>query len=99
MRCGWSSSYMGSERAEWPRTYRICLEGVVASPWSDRLGDMDGTVEWREGRGPVTVLLGSLTDQAALSGVLETLFDLRLPLLSVESVETRDASPRGLFIS
>ena len=99
MRCGWSSSSMGSENLQWPCTYRICIEGVVASRWSDRLGDMDSTVEWCEGKGPVTVLLGSLTDQAALSGVLETLFDLRLPLLSVESVETRDASRRGLFIS
>jgi len=95
MRCGWSSSSMGSENLQWPCTYRICIEGVVASRWSDRLGDMDSTVEWCEGKGPVTVLLGSLTDQAALSGVLETLFDLRLPLLSVEAVEARDTSGRG----
>ena len=95
MRCGWSGSNMGSENMQWPCTYRICLEGVVASRWSDRLGDMDSTVEWREGRGPVTVLLGLLEDQAALYAVLDTLFELRLPLLSVEAVEARDTSGRG----
>ena len=90
---------MGSENLQWPCTYRICIEGVVASRWSDRLGDMDSTVEWREGRGPVTVLVGQFVDQAALSRMLDTLFELRLPLVSVEAVETRDASGRGLFIS
>ncbi|HRX01992.1 MAG: hypothetical protein M9927_19150 [Anaerolineae bacterium] len=33
---------------------------------------------------PVTVLTGEFQDQAALSGVLNTLYDLGLPLLSVE---------------
>ena len=99
MRCGWSSSYMGSENMQWPCTYRIYIDGVVASRWSGRLGDMDSTVEWREGRGPVTVLLGSLKDEADLSRVLETVSGLRLPLLSVEAVEPKDASRRGLFIS
>ncbi len=95
MRCGWSDANVASEKMQWPSTYRICIEGVVASRWSDCLGDMDSTVEWREGRGPVTVLLGPLRDQAALAGVLGTLAELRLPLLSVEAVEMSDASGRG----
>jgi hypothetical protein len=33
---------------------------------------------------PVTTLCGPLRDQAALLGVLNTLYDLHLPLLSVE---------------
>jgi len=60
---------------------------------------MDVTIEWREGTGTVTVLLGPLTGERALSDVLETLSELRLPLLSVEAVETRDVSGHGLFIS
>ncbi|HSN75491.1 MAG TPA: hypothetical protein VL334_10475, partial [Anaerolineae bacterium] len=35
---------------------------------------------------PVTVLSGQFQDQAALAGVLNTLYDLGLPLLSVECV-------------
>jgi hypothetical protein len=38
-------------------------------------------------KGSVTILVGHLTDQAALSGVLNTLYDLRLPLLSVECLD------------
>ena len=33
---------------------------------------------------PVTTLLGELADQAALEGVLNTLFSLHLPVVSVE---------------
>ena len=32
----------------------------------------------------VTTLLGELADQAALAGVLNTLYELHLPVLSVE---------------
>ncbi len=35
---------------------------------------------------PVSVLTGHFTDQPALAGVLSTLFDLGLPLLSVEFI-------------
>jgi len=35
-------------------------------------------------KAPVTVLTGEFQDQAALFGVLNTLYDLGLPLLSVD---------------
>ena len=35
----------------------------------------------------LTTLSGSLVDQAALYGVLNALYDMHLPLLSVECVE------------
>ena len=38
-------------------------------------------------RGPVSTLVGSVPDQAALSGVLETLYNMHLTLLSVEMLE------------
>lgn len=34
----------------------------------------------------VTVLIGELTDQASLTGLLNTLFDLQLPVLSVQRI-------------
>jgi hypothetical protein len=40
-----------------------------------------------EDKGPVTTLVGSVVDQAALSGVLETLYESHLTLLSVEMLE------------
>jgi hypothetical protein len=38
---------------------------------------------------PVTLLVGPLIDQAALSGVLNTLYELHLPLLSVENLDEK----------
>lgn len=35
-------------------------------------------------KGTVTTITGLMTDQAALSGVLETLYELHLTLLNVE---------------
>jgi hypothetical protein len=45
--------------------------------------------EWSaEAEQPVTVLLGELSDQAALEGVLDTLFALHLQVISVERLST-----------
>jgi len=38
---------------------------------------------------PVTILMGRLIDQAALIGVINSLYDLGCPLLSVECVEAQ----------
>jgi len=37
-----------------------------------------------EAESPVTTLSGELADQAALAGVLNSLYELHLPVLSVE---------------
>ena len=52
--------------------------------WSSRLGDMAITVRQAASQQPVTSLTGELTDQAALLGVLNTLYDMGFPLLRVE---------------
>ena len=67
-----------------PATYRICIGGYLPKRWSDRLGGMTITTHDRAGEMPVTTLSGWLPDQAALLGVLNTLYNLRFPLLSVE---------------
>jgi hypothetical protein len=70
-----------------PATYRIRVRGYLDAGWSDRIGEMKIT----ESHGPdgeaESVLVGRLLDQAALSGVLNTLYDLHLPLVSVEFVD------------
>jgi hypothetical protein len=62
-----------------PAVYRITVEGVVPESWIERLGFM----EIVSVTSAATTLEGRLPDQAALSGVLETLYYLRLPLLEV----------------
>jgi hypothetical protein len=67
-----------------PATYRISVQGDLPESWSDRLGGMTIAVITEADQAPVTTLCGPLRDQAALLGVLNTLYDLHLPLLSVE---------------
>jgi hypothetical protein len=67
-------------------TYRIVVEGYLDPSYSDPVAGMEHTVTTRGDRKPITTLVGSVSDQAELSGVLETLYSLHLTLLSVESV-------------
>ena len=67
-----------------PAKYRIGVEGRVPPRWCDRLEGMTVTERSSEAELPVTTLFGELSDQAALAGVLNTLYDLHLPVLSVE---------------
>jgi hypothetical protein len=64
-------------------TYRIRIQGALSQSWADYLGDLDIEVN-RESDWPVTTLSGPVIDQAALLGVLNSLYDLGYPLLSVE---------------
>ena len=68
-----------------PGTYTIRVQGPLDATWSNQLGGMRITVNGT-GRRAVTVLVGRLADQAALLGVLNTLYELGLPLLSVDYV-------------
>lgn len=64
-------------------TYRIRVDGVLAPSWSDQLGGMQITVI-SGGDRAITELVGLLTDQAALHGVLSGLYELGFSTLSVE---------------
>lgn len=66
--------------------YHIVVAGELDPTWSVWLGNMEITSsQSREGE-PLTILSGTLPDQAALRGVLNKIWDLRLTLISV----TRD---------
>ena len=67
-----------------PATYHIQVVGQLDENWSHRLGGLTITSTHVEDQRVITSLQGKLIDQAALFGVLMTLYDLRLPLLSVE---------------
>ena len=69
-----------------PATYRIRVKGHLEESWSDRLGGMAIKGTGQAEGAHETTLVGWLADQAALFGVLNTLYGLHLPLLSVEYV-------------
>ncbi len=71
-------------RLDMPATYRIVVQGYLDKSWSDRLGGVTITAASLADEAPVTTLSGQLLDQAALLGLLNTLYDMHLPLLSVE---------------
>jgi hypothetical protein len=67
-----------------PGTYRIRVLGTLGENWSERLGGMHISTCRQEDHGVVTSLVGPLSDQAALSGILNTLYDMHYTLLSVK---------------
>lgn len=67
-----------------PATYRICVQGHLDVKWSDYVQGMTISTEYDESQNPVTTLTGQLLDQAAFMGVINSLYDHRLPILSVE---------------
>jgi hypothetical protein len=71
-----------------PAFYRIRIHGALDESWAEELGMGIGWVK-EIGRGPVTILKGEVVDQAALIGLLNRLYGLGLPLVSVEWVSAR----------
>jgi len=69
--------------------YVIHVSGVVDPAWLDRLGGLriieSGSTA--DGRTPVTKLIGELPDQAALVGVLNTLYENQHALLLVNQLD------------
>ena len=69
-----------------PGVYVIRVAGALDVEWSDRLGGL--TIAGSEAAGadtaPTVELTGWLADQAALYGVLNTLYDYHYPLLYVQ---------------
>ena len=63
--------------------YRIEVQGYLRPDWSDRFGAMQIFAPPPEADNAVTVLKGHVSDQAELAGILNTLYELHLPLLSV----------------
>lgn len=66
-----------------PATYQIRVQGQVAPDWSDLLAGMAIYLAISEDSPQITTLEGELRDQTALAGILNTLYELHLPVLSV----------------
>jgi len=73
-------------RFDKPATYRIRVTGHIDDNLYGQLGGMIITRAFTADSRPITILVGHLSDQAALSGVLNELYELHLPLLTVESL-------------
>lgn len=68
--------------------YRIRFQGAFDESWQQHL-DADWTVQFDDDSVPETMTItGIMRDQAALLGLLSSLYDVGLPLLQVECLET-----------
>jgi len=70
-----------------PANYQINVQGRIDPTMSDLLGGMAISPDTVEADRPVTTLCGELSDQAALAGVLNTLYELHLPVLLVKRLD------------
>lgn len=64
--------------------YRIQVQGNLDAAWSDRLAGMTITMSNEGDKKPVSILEGMVKDQAELVGVLNNLYEMHMPILSVE---------------
>ena len=65
--------------------YQIRVQGHLGRQWTDWFGGLTITLEDNGN----TLLTGPVVDQAALHGVLRSVRDLGLPLLSIMEVESK----------
>ena len=67
--------------------YRIVVEGALDPMWLQCLGGFEAAEQRPPGQPVVTRLEGRPVDQAALQGVLDTLFMLGKRLILVERIQ------------
>jgi hypothetical protein len=68
-----------------PGNYRIRVLGYLDERFSDRLGGLRiKKCDLKNQKGSVSELVGKVRDQAELAGLLNTLYELHMTLLSVE---------------
>ena len=78
-----SSQLHPNADASQPMIYQIRLKGHLTPQWAASFEDLTLTLE----ENGETLLTGPVADQAALYGLLRTVRDLGLPLLSVTHIE------------
>jgi len=71
-----------------PAIYQIKVLGKVPPSWSERLSSMNISYK-KDKSGIVTTLIGKLSDQAELSGILNSLHNLHMSILSVEKMNNK----------
>lgn len=78
-----SKYFSFSSRAQ----YKIHVQGHIDDSWSDRLGGLAIFSSIGDDNKPITTLEGAVTDQAELLGILNSIYEMHLPLLSVTYVK------------
>ena len=70
-----------------PATYQIKVQGQLSRRWAVQFDDMAITTGSKDDDPAITIITGTVVDQAALHGLLNRIRDLNLPLLLVKRME------------
>ncbi len=70
-----------------PNRYQIKVEGRLDQRWNDYFDGFSLATEPAPPHGTFTILTGTVTDQAALHGILNRIRDLGLQLYSVKCLD------------
>ena len=73
-----------------PAVYKIKVHGDLKASLSERLSGLQITNENPGGLDSVSVLIGQIPDQAALSGILNTLYENHITIISVNMLKYND---------
>jgi hypothetical protein len=73
-----------------PATYRILVQGHLGEDWIDWFDGLKIAVARQATGFSITTLTGTVVDQAALQGLLNKLYYLGLPLISVQQIDKYD---------
>lgn len=68
--------------------YRLHIQGYIDLSWSDRLGGLTITSTFDENKKPLTLLEGRVEDQSQLVGIINSIYEMHLSLISVELIKT-----------
>ena len=63
--------------------YKIIVNGVLNDSYSNKFTGMQLKIHRGEKKSANTTLIGEIKDQAALSGILNSLYDMQFTIISV----------------
>lgn len=73
-----------------PAIYEIKVSGHLHGRWSLWFDGLRISPGFQENSDPITTITGAIVDQAALHGILATIRDINIPLLSINRITGND---------
>jgi len=71
-----------------PAIYKIKVEGVLKENWIEKFQGLEISTERSLSGKSISILTGKINDQSALSGLLTTLYDYNMTILSVDMLKS-----------
>ena len=72
-----------------PCVYELQVRGALDASWIEMMEFESLSVLESQNQGTITVLNGTFQDQAALRGLLDRIYRLNLPLISVQYINEK----------